>query len=375
MSGPSFSTPPSRRTPISVVIPSLLGGGAERVAIDLANHWSEQARDVTLISIDRADESHYSIRPEIRRIGLNLMVSSKSLWSAVQNNRARIRELRRVLVDAKAKAVVSFTDITNVTTLLACRGMELRTIVAERTDPRHHRIGRVWSWLRRRTYGNANTLVVQTEAVRGWAQSCGWQCPIAVIPNAVLESQSPIVRQEHQPPMIVGMGRLSEEKGFDLLIPFFAMATEGRRFRDWQLTIYGEGPERQRLEQLIPEFKLTGRVHLPGWIEDTTKAWATADLFVLPSRYEGFPNVLLEAMAAGVPCVSFDCDSGPREIIRDGIDGMLVPTKKPMQLVWTITELLKDSEKRMQLGIRAREVVTRFSRAAFYERWDAVLDG
>src|SRR5687768_14923948 len=102
MSGSPLSSPRSPRSSVAVAIPSLMGGGAERVAIDLANHWSEQSREVTLISIDRSGESHYPIRPEIRQIGLNLMMTSKSLWSAVQNNRARIRELRGALQESKA---------------------------------------------------------------------------------------------------------------------------------------------------------------------------------------------------------------------------------------------------------------------------------
>ena len=143
------------------------------------------------------------------------MSESRSWWSAIRSNRPRIQRCAGDSSTA-ASAVVSFTDITNVTTLLACRGTGLRTIVCERTDPRHHRIGRVWSWLRQRTVRHASVIVVQTASVRGWAESCGWKCPIAVIPNAapcwtVGKSHAPNVERptdDHRARPVVGRKRI-----------------------------------------------------------------------------------------------------------------------------------------------------------------------
>src|SRR5690242_415828 len=118
-----------RQTNVAIVIPSLVGGGAERVAIDLANHWSLQSRDVTLITIDRSDISRYFVQETVRRVGLGLMSQSQSVLSAVRNNLQRVAKLRNAIGETKATAVVSFTDITNITTLLACRQLTLKTIV------------------------------------------------------------------------------------------------------------------------------------------------------------------------------------------------------------------------------------------------------
>jgi glycosyltransferase involved in cell wall biosynthesis len=352
----------------------LVGGGAERVACDLANHWSGQGREISVVTIDRGDRVRYPLADDIRRIGLDLRSDSRSLWQALRMNLRRVGRLRSVLRDVAPDTVISFTDVTNVTSLLACRGGP-RTIVCERTDPRHHRIGTIWNWLRRWTYGRAAAIVVQNDSVRAWAVAQGWSCPIVVIPNPApqWDSTDPATQPPDHAPTILALGRLSEEKGFHLLIEAFAGIAA--RFPGWQLRICGEGVERQRLEALIERLQLADRVFLPGWTEDAKSALRSADLFVLPSRYEGFPNALLEAMAMGLPCVSFDCDSGPREIIRQRLDGLLVSAGDVAGLAAAIAELMGDELLRRRLGQEAGRVVTRFCRTDILQRWDAVLEG
>lgn len=362
-----------RPTNVAIVLPSLVGGGAERVAVDLANHWSQQSYAVTIVTIDRSDVSRYAVRENIRRVGLDLMSDSRSLFSAVGNNVRRIRLLRAELKKAQSQVIFSFTDITNVTTLLACRGMKVRTIVCERTDPRHHRIGRVWNGLRNWTYGRASAIVVQTTSVGEWAKAQGWKVPVWVIPNAAPQWSVEVPQSRcERAPTILAVGRLSEEKGYHLLIEAFdAIAS---RFPDWQLRIIGEGSERVRLVRLIDQLKISGRVLVSGWSSDVAAEMQSAELLAVTSRYEGFPNVILEAMALGLPCVSFDCDSGPREIIRNGVDGLLVPPGDLAAFTNALTELISNDGHRRAMGVAAREVVSRYSRADFYRRWDAVLD-
>lgn len=358
---------------VALVLPSLVGGGAERVATDLANHWAQQGRDVTLITLD-AQPERYPLDERVQLIGLDLLRESRSFAAALWNNRLRVRGLRRAIRDSGAKRVISFTDIMNVTTLLACRGLDVGVVVCERTDPRQHQLGRVWTTLRARTYRRAHSMVVQTQGVASWAAAQNWKCPVHVIPNA-----APVLRPlDTKPgrstidrPTVVAVGRLSWEKGFDLLIQAFARVAA--EHPEWQLRIEGEGRERSVLTALLQDQKLAERVSLPGWNPEIETVLRSADLFVLPSRYEGFPNALLEAMAAGVACIAFDCDSGPREIIRDGIDGLLVPAGNVGELARALHRLMSDPGLRARLGERARDVTERFSREAFYRRWDDVL--
>jgi glycosyltransferase involved in cell wall biosynthesis len=172
---------------------------------------------------------------------------------------------------------------------------------------------------------------------------------------------------------ILAAGRLSAEKGFDLGIEAFAKVAG--RHTGWSLQILGEGPERENLEKLVQDRGLQHRVDLPGWISDPSPMMRTADLFVLPSRYEGFPNALLEAMACGLPTISFRCESGPADIVRDGYDGLLVPPADVEALAAAMDRLMSDHDERRRLAERAVDVRRRFSEELFFKRWEAVLDG
>ena len=114
---------------------------------------------------------------------------------------------------------------------------------------------------------------------------------------------------------------------------------------------------------------------MPGWTDDAGRVLARADMFVLPSRYEGFPNSLLEAMAAGLPVISFDCPSGPSEIVRNEYDGLLVRAGSVEWLAAAMDRLMRDGSARSLLASKAPEVLERFSAERYYARWEAILDG
>jgi len=263
-------------------------------------------------------------------------------------------------------------DKVNVTTLLATRGLNLRVVVSERTDPKMHRIGWIWEQLRWWAYSKADRIVVQTQgALRYFLPK--FQGKLTVIPNPVVLSPPDVVSSKRQPinPLMVAMGRLSEEKGFDFLLRAFARLKD--QYPNWALMIIGEGPLRATLESLRDELRLSDRVLLPGQVKNPFQVLKEADLFVVSSHYEGFPNALLEAMACGLPAISFDCPSGPREIIRDGIDGILVQPGDVSALAAAMKDLMSDETKRKRLGLRALETTGRFSLAKVMALWDKLL--
>ena len=377
---------------LAIVIHSLDGGGAERTAARMANHWAEAGYEVTLITLDSDDCDRYRLVPAVARKALDVMGHSSNPLAALRNNFRRISVLRRTIAAAAPQQVVSLTDKTNVLTLAACRNLDVPVIVAERTDPRYHQIGRVWSYLRQRLYPRAAALVVQTGAVRDSLRPMMAGRPIYVVPNLVDaegleggdEGHLPVQPEEDSArtgpaPLpapdrrrVVGLGRLTREKGFDLLVRAFA-ETAQRRPR-WDLVIYGEGADRGELKRLAERLEVAERVFLPGWTDDPSAALKSADLFVLPSRYEGFPNSLLEAMAVGLPVISFDCPSGPYEIIRDGYDGLLVRAESVEWLAAAMDRLMRDEQARGLLAEKAPEVLKRFSSEQYYPRWEAALD-
>ncbi len=350
---------------LTLVIHSLDGGGAERIMALMARRWAEMGHAVTLVTLDSVENDRYPLAPAVRRIGLEQMSVSRSKLQGLWNNVTRVRLLRRAIGEARGDQVISFTDKMNVLTLLACPKSSV--IICERVDPRHHSIGRLWSQLRRYTYPRCRALVVQTDGVRAYMQRIVKNRPIYVIPNPVTPTEVSSRRER----VVVAMGRLVPQKGFDLLIDAFAMIAA--QHPDWRLMIYGEGPARASLESQIRKRNLQGAVQIAGWTTDPTQVLSTAGVFALSSRYEGFPNVLLEAMATGVAAVSFDCESGPREIMRHEVDGLLVPPQNVELLAAALDRLLSNDEERVRLGERACEVSERFSDEKFFEAWEQLL--
>jgi glycosyltransferase involved in cell wall biosynthesis len=170
--------------------------------------------------------------------------------------------------------------------------------------------------------------------------------------------------------LIVSTGRLVPAKGYDLLLE--ALATLPQQLSGWKLVILGEGPERARLAALTEQLKLGERVSRPGWVAEPGETLMEAAMFVLPSRYEGFPNALLDAMACGLPVIASAC-TGPAAIITDGIDGLLVEVDSVAALAAALRRLMEDEPLRKKLGSAAAEVATRYRLSSIIEQWDAVL--
>jgi glycosyltransferase involved in cell wall biosynthesis len=367
-----IARPPAVRR-LTLVISSLGSGGAERVMGLLAGHWAGQGLDVTLITLSSRSTDFFPLDERVQRIDLDLLKASAGPSDALHNNWNRFSSLRSAIRESKPDAVLSFTDATNVLVLLATRGLGVRVVVSERIDPRYHRIGRGWELLRKLTYRHADTLVVQTEAVRAWGEQMVRPGRVAVISNPVLVKPSHGEAPPNRSRTIAAMGRLDPQKGFDLLVQAFAQVAAG--FPEWALVIYGEGAERGRLEHLVREYKLGNRVRFPGRTTKPHDELSQAQVFVLSSRYEGFPNALLEAMACGCAVVSFDCPSGPGELIQHGVNGILVPPGDVEALADALRKMCSHESFCRGLGAEATKVSERFSMERISDEWMRVLTG
>lgn len=172
---------------------------------------------------------------------------------------------------------------------------------------------------------------------------------------------------------LLGVGRLHPDKGFDVLIDAYARLAG--RFPDWDLLILGEGDERARLAAQAEAAGLAGRVYMPGRGGNVADWYESADLYVLSSRFEGLSNTLLEAMASGLAPVSFDCDTGPREIVREGVDGLLVrPVGQADALADALAGLMSDPQARARLAAEAVTTRERFSAARVLGLWQQLFD-
>jgi glycosyltransferase involved in cell wall biosynthesis len=337
----------------------------------LANYWAEHGRKVTLITLGLSHENSYAVDHDVHQVALGLNVHSTHFAAAIKNNFRKIKRLRQGIRASQPDVVLSFTDTTNVLTLASTVGLAVPVIAAEHIDPRQHAIGPIWQALRRLAYPRATGVVVLTDGVRPWAEGIVKKSAVHVIPNPVTVSaiKHNGVRKQRDPGgTIVAMGRLAPQKGFDLLLKAFGLCA--RKCPHWSLVILGEGEERSRLEALIRELGLKDRVSLPGQVRDPSTILRKVDIFVLASRYEGFPMALVEAMACGLAVLSTDCPSGPREIIRDGVDGVLVRPNDVDALATAMHRLMADPAERQRLAERAVEVIERFSVHKIMNMWD-----
>jgi glycosyltransferase involved in cell wall biosynthesis len=178
---------------------------------------------------------------------------------------------------------------------------------------------------------------------------------LAVVPNGIPRPTLPPAALEAK--VLIAAGRMTRAKGFDLLLDAFHRVTA--KHPDWQLWIFGGGDQEEALAARIERLGLTGTAHLLGRTANLDRKLAAASIYVLSSRHEGLPMVLLEAMSAGLPVVSFDCPTGPAEIIAHGETGLLVPPGKVAALAAGICELIEDPQRRRRMGAAARREATR----------------
>lgn len=348
-------------------------GGAERVVATMANAWVARGWEITLLTFDDGSEpSFYPLDARVDHRPLGIASSSSGAVQAIRRNVDRIRSVRNAITSSRPDVVISFLDMVNVRVLLATRGLDLPTIVMEQTDPGQKQIGWAWNTLRRLLYPRAQRLVVLSATSRSFfgpaiqKRSVIIPNPIAIEPPTWDENSNPKAGRT-----VVAMGRFAPEKGFDLLLEAFARIADDHP--TWRLVIWGDGPLRPQLEALRDQRGLSERVSMPGRTTEPFVALRKADLFVMSSRREGFPLALGEAMACGLPAVSFDCPSGPRELIRHEIDGLLVPDGDVPALADALDRVMTNDAERQRLAARAVDVNERFGAERVLGQWEAML--
>jgi GalNAc-alpha-(1->4)-GalNAc-alpha-(1->3)-diNAcBac-PP-undecaprenol alpha-1,4-N-acetyl-D-galactosaminyltransferase len=358
----------------TLIIYSLSSGGAERVMSRMANYWAANGWEITLLTFDHGSEpSFYDLDDRVQHLPLGISELSSNPVVGIWNNLTSTQALRSAIVKSKPDAVISFMERTNIIAILANLGLNIPILVSERNDPAMLSPGKLWEVLRRWTYPFADRVVVQTERAGNYF-SPKLQNRIFVMPNPVILPPTATTESTASLPgdrSVIAVGRLVPQKGFDLLLQAFARLKD--RYPEWTLTILGEGELRPQLELLRQELGLGERVDLPGRVKNPHELLKQADIFVMSSRFEGFPNALCEAMVCGLAVISTDCPNGPREIIRDGIDGILVPSEDVSALAAGMERLMSDPDVRKSLAAAAPAVAERFSLEQVMGMWASLV--
>lgn len=357
---------------VAFVLQGLGAGGSEHIVSQLCNHFAGRGWTVTLLAFeDKAARPYYQHDHAVRIIPLGMKPERRGFVAAARAMRTRQRLLRKAFEVVKPDLVVSFLTRTNILSVLAARGLGLPVIVSERNNPALQKVGAIWGALRRWTYPRAAGLVTMTSGAmryfHGFAPANTW-----VIPNPASLPERPAERLSDGR-TIGAVGRLVPQKGFDLLLAAFAQVA--RAAPGWRLVIWGEGPDRAALEAQRDRLGLTDRVDLPG-VTTAPGDWiARSDMFVLSSRFEGWGLVVGEAMASGLPVVSFDCEWGPTEMIEHDRSGLLVPGGDVDALAAALTGLCLDDDHRNRLGRQAVTAMQRFSPPQVLASWEKVISG
>jgi GalNAc-alpha-(1->4)-GalNAc-alpha-(1->3)-diNAcBac-PP-undecaprenol alpha-1,4-N-acetyl-D-galactosaminyltransferase len=361
---------------IVFVISSMKAGGAQRVATLLTRAWSARGHTTHIVTFEESGAiPAFELSEAVSLVQLDLTSASGSMLAALRNNFRRVRALRKCLLGLRPDVVVSFETETNVLTLVAGLWCRWPTVVSERVHPAHHRIGRAWSILRRLTYHRASAVVAQTGQIAAWLRAATWAAT-RVIPNPVdvtafhsRKAEAPSQRRK----VVLSVGRLTAQKGHDILIDAFAIAAA--RVPEWDLKIYGDGPLRSAIERRIAEHDMCNRISLHGESGDIGPVYGSVDAFVHAARYEGYPNVIVEALASGLPIIAIDSPGAVHDLLGGGKYGLLVGTPDAGALAEAFVLVLNNDEKLKYFSRQASIAVMRNELGSVAETWLGLFAG
>ena len=360
---------------VCFVIPTLTSGGAERVASILANYWSEQGWEISFIVLDtKTLPPAYSLSSSIRFESVDLFDKPTNyLYKALVTTK-QVYRLRTILQEVKPQVVIAFVDITILLARLATFRLPIKFIVSERSNPKKKQVNAGLKWLNYHlTFRLSDSIVLQTQRVRKHLNA-SLHNKTVVIPNPVLTPPLQCIRHPTQGLrfQVVAIGRLEYPKAYDTLIKAFSKVHS--LHPSWKLVIVGKGSLERELKGLCQNLGIVDSVE---WIESTDNVHellSQSDIFVLSSRYEGFPNALCEAMACGLAVVATDCDFGPREIIRDKENGILVPVDDEEKLAEGIRLLIEDDTLRRKVGESAQHIAHEYSLSTITQHWKHLIE-
>lgn len=327
---------------IAFYINDINGGGAERVMVNLANYLSKIGREVVFVTSYRS-ANEYKLSSKVKRYSIE---SNQISQSRFKRNLSRVLALRKICKNENPNVLVTFMAEPNFRGIIATLGLPVKTIVSVRNDPNREYAGKIGRFVGKWILPIADGCVFQTKEAQAWFPE-RLQRKSTIIFNAVKEEFFYIERKPVAGEIIT-CGRLEAQKNHKLLIDAFAEVVKEHPYA--RLKIYGEGSLRDVLQEQINKLGLQDKAFLMGATNDVAKALQTADLFVLSSDYEGMPNALMEAMAAGVPCISTDCPcGGPRELITHEKNGILVSVGDVALMTEAMKSLLQNKEYRNHL--------------------------
>ncbi len=385
-------------------IGSLQKGGAERVMSNLSDFFFEQGYKVTLVTTYLApneyelkhaawkrvpagapnaqlvadlDENPAWVDPEggekdgIKRVFSALLKSEQK--GRITNLRLRHRKLAQVFKEVNPDVILSFMGKNNIMALSAATGEGYKVVVSVRADPDMEYSTVPLKAAMLANFGKASGIVVQSSgAMEKFPKYIQDKCTI--LPNPMDPS---FVRKRYfgeREKRIIMVARINANKNQDMVIEAFNEATKDK-YKEYRLVFYGDGPDRGKLTRKAASLGLEERVEFKGNVKHVAEHIEKARIFILASYHEGMPNSLIEAMSLGIACISTDCPcGGPRDLIKNEVNGLLVPVGDKAAMTGAIRKLIEDDELTEKLGKAATEVQNRFAPKVANSMWKEYID-
>ena len=365
------------------------GGGTDRVGPMLANSLSNAGHEVVFASVGACDKPFFPMNEAINVVPLTnhsnsdlgrLPISAYDIKN-LPNTIFRVKnsvfdpikiiyKTRKLLKDACVDVVIA-VDIGCIEfTLPATLGLPIKHICWEHFNFNVDQ-GKKRYALRKLAAKYCDAVVTLTERDKSyWLKGTKNKSQIVAIPNPCPFPVQSYIKEENTK-VVLAVGHLTHRKGFDMLLESWIQVT--KTMPDWILKIVGDGEDRAVLTEFIEKNNLAHSVKLVGVTDNISKYYKEADIFCLSSRHEGFPMVLLETLAFGLPVVSFDCDTGPAEILEN-TGSVLVPRNDVDNLALSLTTLMKDGEQRKKISLKSKKTAKIYQPEKIMSQWKALLE-
>lgn len=352
---------------------SLTAGGAEKVASLMANYWA-QKHHVILLTDTPIEEDFFVLDPHIERISINFSTSGEKIVKKILSHLIGLMQLRKVIKKTHPDVIISHMDISNVRILLSSIGLKIPVIIEDHNNPNMAaKLPQPWKFFQLFTYKwLANTIVLLTKDLIQYYPHTLLP-KIKLIPNPLniptsIPTSSELILAK---PTFIALGSLTKQKGFDYLLKAFAQVTPIKP--EWMLTILGEGELRTELMELAIQLEISDKVSLPGRIKNPYSVLKTADIYVMSSRFEGFPVALCEAMGVGLPCISFNCPTGPADIIQNNVNGILVEYLNIEHLAQSMIDLANNPDICKRLSSEAIKINQTLNLSVIMSQWETII--
>ena len=352
---------------IAIVAKDMTPGGAERVIAQLLTEWCSKDVECSLVLMEQRP-IFYSIPDKV-----NVYQVGKKSKNSVINKLLQYISLRKIIKQVHPDIVLSMPEEIGIYTIGALLGIKVPVVVSERNNPWIMPYKKITRFLRRMLYPFATGLIFQTKKASSFFSRAQQKKGI-ILPNPLDLSRIPKPYTRERQKTVVSAGRLEPQKNFKLLIKAFSLFYKNHT--EYNLVIYGDGSLRKELEEYAASILPQGAFSFPGNVTDLDEKINKCSAFTLSSDYEGIPNVLIEALAMGVPSVSTDCaPGGAAELIENGVNGFIVPVGDAQALADKISEVIDNRDIAQQFSKESVKIQERLNSTIVCDAWLRYLNG